>query len=117
MKEFLPQNEHPLNQVAERLLHKLNLLPEQNNLYALQLVQQMVAVRKVGLLVRQREDVLDLVEDLMSEDPEKAMKYLLESAAGEQVTYNLQGAEKAPPEVLAQELVSGIRARMAAEAP
>lgn len=116
MTEFIKQNNHPLNQTALRLL-KQWAKPDDEFLYSLQLAQRAIWRKEDGLLRGEREDVLEMVECLLLEDPKQAMDYLLTNGEGDLVLNTTEVMEQESPSQLAQHLTIGIRTRMRAEAP
>lgn len=116
MKEFLPENEHPLNQMSKQLLEQLQQSPDDEALYALQLVSHSLPKPMAELRDSQQEEIRSMVDQLMIEEPEQAMKYLLETAGGQPVEYNLDKINLSKnPEDLTLQLLNGLKVRMGAE--
>jgi hypothetical protein len=109
--ELLKQNDHPINKQAKSALKTLRRKLTPEFLYSLQLMQVGLLRKNYRLMPGNRVDLLEMVEDLMVDDPDHAMKYLLESdLPGEFAQLPEEGLE---PNQLAQELLLILHNKMA----
>lgn len=111
MAEYLQQNKLPINRQSKAALKALKLEANDELLYSLQLMNSGLSREKYRLMPENRLDLQEMVEDLLSDDPELAMKYLLETDLGEPA--QLPSPELTPRE-LAQSLLANLHSKMAA---
>ena len=117
MHEQLPENKHELNQLAKKLLKKVNQDPEPRLLYHLQLAKWAFESGKVESL---RDGLRENLEALLYQwSPEKAQKFLLEGNGQEEDVLN--GLEKEPlekdPLYLSVALLEHLDSRLSATLP
>lgn len=114
----LPQNKQPLGSLARKALLALDQQPEREGLYVLQLVEWCLRERK-PLVQNDLEDMLNLVERLNLGDPERALRYLSESAQGpnERLLPSEAELSEAEPSELAALLTFALRDKMMATVP
>ena len=126
MKEFLPENKDPLNQISKKALKELGVKSDNQLLYVLQLMlwelqenEERYVHTPVGPAASMERanyyDQLGLVENMLYEEPKLVMRYLQSSPdnpKGEETLFPASSLEKLGPEDLAFQLVHRLYLRM-----
>ena len=131
MKELLPENEDPLNQISKKALIKLGVKPDNQLLYVLQLMLWQLRENKEDYITMPFKpgasaelgnytEQVELVEDMQTWNPKTAMHYLQsfpkeeEEEPGDNLFKGLE-KEDLEPEDLASLLAELLFHRMAAD--
>lgn len=85
MKEYLPENERPVNQAAKKALRQVNLKPDPEDLYLLQLMEWGLEKKKVALRAPWEvgQEQLEQFHQLRGRPPRQVARVFEENEAGE----------------------------------
>jgi hypothetical protein len=115
VKEFLKENNLPLNRFAKKALERLRVKPDDQFLYSLQLMQWGLSqARGSEPAEGDRQDLLAAVEKLNNLSPDKAMKLMQENPEDGGRSLKLPNLSKLPPQDLANSLLVNLRQTLAA---
>ena len=112
-KEYLPENEEPVNQLSKKALSKLKVKYGDESLYMVQLMLWVLRERREIFNRNNYPDLLDQVEYLERQEPKRALNYLLKEDEAGFGLFKAKPLESLAPEELAVNLINQLHDLMA----